>query len=89
MALGAQRHEAAAGVVKNALVLASVGIAIGLSAAWGLGRMLSSVLFEVSPTDPFTFAVVTGVLVVAAMFACMVPAHRAAKIDPLIALRRD
>lgn len=89
MALGAQRHEAAAGVVRSALLLASAGIVIGLIAAWALGRTMSSFLFEVSPTDPFTFGVVTGLLGFIAVIACLVPARRAAKIDPLIALRHE
>jgi putative ABC transport system permease protein len=89
MALGAQRHEAAAGVVKNALWLAGVGIAIGLGVAWSLGRALSSVLFEVSPTDPLTFGVVISVLAVVAMLACFITARRAANVDPVIALRHE
>jgi ABC-type antimicrobial peptide transport system permease subunit len=69
--------------------LSGAGILVGLSAAYGLTRLLRSLLFEVSPTDPLTFAVVPCVLALAALLGGWVPARRAAKVDPMEALRHE
>lgn len=89
MALGASPANILKMVLKEGLVLALLGVGIGILAALFLMRLLSSLLFEVSTTDVETFAVVTGLLFLVALLACYVPARRATKIDPLIALRNE
>jgi predicted permease len=87
MALGARRVDVLSLIVRQGLTLASIGVAIGLAAAFLLTRVLASLLYEVSATDPLTFVLVSSTLVFAALMACYVPARRAATMDPLIALR--
>jgi putative ABC transport system permease protein len=89
MALGARPADMLKLVVRQAMVLASIGVAVGTLAAYAATRVLSSLLFEVSPTDPGTFAGVAVVLASAAFVASLVPAVRATRVDPLIALRTD
>jgi ABC-type antimicrobial peptide transport system permease subunit len=69
------------------LVLA--GLVLGVGSAFALTRMMKSLLFEVEPTDPVTFGAVSAVLALTALIACYLPARRALKIDPLVALRRE
>ena len=69
--------------------LLALGLAIGLFGALALTRLMSSLLFEVSPTDPLTFAAVALCVVLAALLACFIPARRAIRVDPLIALRYE
>jgi putative ABC transport system permease protein len=89
MALGARPADVLRLVLRQAALLAAAGVAAGLIASVALTRFLASMLFEVEPADPATFALVsTGLLAVALLAAC-VPAHRAARIDPVIALRRE
>jgi putative ABC transport system permease protein len=89
IALGARREQVIAMVLANGLRLALVGIVSGAIAAWLGARAVSSLLFDVSPRDPLTFAVVPVVLVLAALLASFLPARRAAHVDPLEALRHE
>jgi predicted permease len=87
MALGAQVGDVLKLILKNGMLLVLAGVAIGAAAALALTRFLSSLLFGVRPNDLLTFVLVTAALVIVAMLACYLPARRAAKVDPLIALR--
>jgi len=89
MSLGAQRRQMLGMILGQAMKLSAVGICLGLAAAYGLTRMLRSLLFEISPTDPLTFFVVPCVLAGAAFLGSWLPARRAARVDPIIALRTD
>ena len=87
MALGANRRSVVWLVMREVLVLAAVGVVIGLSSAWALTRLVESQLFEVKPSDPVTLALATIGIAAVAMLAGYVPAHRATGIDPTTALR--
>jgi putative ABC transport system permease protein len=87
VALGAQRGNVLGLVVKRGLVLVSLGSLIGLGGAIGVTRLMSGMLYGVGATDPLTLAVVAGLLVGVTLLACYVPARRAAKVDPMNALR--
>ena len=89
LALGAQPRTLVAMVIRQGMVVATAGLAVGLLSAWLLSRVLSSLLFEISPRDPVTFALVAGILIAVALVACAVPAWRATRADPLAALRME
>ena len=87
MALGAQRRDVLAMVVKQALVLVAVGIAIGAAGALVLTRLMAGLLFQVGTSDPLTFAGVSGILAIVALLASYIPGRRATRVDPVVALR--
>ena len=89
MALGAKRRDVLAMVLREGLKLAILGVAIGVIAALGLMRLLTNLLFGVSSSDPATFAAVAILLTSVAVAACYVPAQRATKVDPIVALRYE
>jgi len=89
LALGAQQNSITRMFVQHALVLSGIGAAIGLAAAFGLMRLMSSLLFGISPRDPLTYIVVPIALVIVAAFASYLPARRAAAVDPANTLRAD
>jgi putative ABC transport system permease protein len=89
MALGAQTRQILKLVLRQGMTLALIGTVLGLRLALSLTRVLKKLLFGVSPTDPLTLVLVSFVLLSAAFLACYLPARRAAKVDPLIALRHE
>jgi ABC-type lipoprotein release transport system permease subunit len=89
MALGAQTGDVLKLVLMQGVKLAFAGVLIGLTAALSLTRWMKSLLFEVRPTDPMTFAVIALLLMAVALLACWIPARRAARVDPMTALRCD
>ena len=89
VALGASTSEVLAMVLRQGVKLAVIGLGIGLVAALLLTRLMARMLFSVSATDPLTFAVISIVLIGVAVVACYVPAHRATKADPIVALRAE
>lgn len=89
MALGASAARVLRQVVVGGMRWTIAGIVIGVVVAVGLSQLLRSVLFEVSPTDPLTFVAIPASLLMVALLACLIPARRATKIDPMRALRVD
>jgi putative ABC transport system permease protein len=89
LALGAPPARVVGGVVRDGLGLVGLGAGLGLCGAWGATRVLGDLLYELSPNDPATFAAGALLLVAVAVAACYVPARRAARVDPAVALRAE
>ena len=89
MALGAKRGDVLRMILGQGMRVSAVGIAMGLAIALGLTRLLRTLLFEVSATDPITFVLVAMMMSLIALMACYLPARRATRVDPLVALRDE
>jgi putative ABC transport system permease protein len=89
MALGAERADVLRLVVRQGMTMTFIGLALGLIAAFFMSRVLVGLLYDVSAKDPLTFAGVSIVLLVVALLACLIPARRATRVDPIIALRTE
>ncbi len=89
LALGASALDVLGLIVRNGLTLVIIGVAFGLAGAFALTRLMTTLLFGVTPTDGLTILVVSGVLIGVALLACLIPARRATRVDPLVALRYE
>jgi putative ABC transport system permease protein len=89
LALGAQTHNILRLVIAQGVKMTVIGMGLGLAASLALTRLLESLLFEVSPIDPITFMVIPLLLATVALLACWIPARRATKVDPMVALRYE
>jgi predicted permease len=89
VALGAQRRDVFKLIIKQGMILVGIGVALGLGASYALSRLITTLLFGVSPTHAMTFVGVSSVLILVALVACYLPAWRATKVDPLVALRYE
>jgi ABC-type antimicrobial peptide transport system permease subunit len=89
LALGARPGDVLRKVVFEGMKPTLLGVAVGSAGSLALGRVLSSLIFDVKPTDPITFLAVAALLAVIALLACIIPAYRATKVDPMVALRYE
>ena len=89
MALGAREHDVSLMVLRQGMAIALVGVAVGLVGAFGLTRLMTTMLYGVAPTDPLTFGSVALLLSVVAVAACFFPARRAARVQPVEALHYE
>jgi putative ABC transport system permease protein len=89
MALGAQQSRVLWWIAGEGMLVAAIGLGAGLASACALSRVLATLLFDIQPRDPRTFFAVAGILAVVALGACLVPARRASRVDPIVALREE
>jgi ABC-type antimicrobial peptide transport system permease subunit len=89
MALGAQARDVLKLFIWDGMLLTAIGIVLGLLASAALTRLMENLLFGMSPTDPLTFGAITLSLAAVSLLACWIPAQRAAKVDPMVALRHQ
>jgi len=89
MALGARSADVLRLILRQGLTTTLIGVAIGVAGSFATARTIQSLLFDVKPTDPLTFVAVAAVLIAVAGLACYLPARRATKVDPTVALRYD
>jgi len=89
MALGAGARNIQRMLLRQGMTLVLIGVAIGLTSAWLLTRLMANLLFDVSATDPLTFGSIPLLSAIVALLACWIPARRATKVDPIIALRYE
>ena len=89
LALGAMPAQVLRMVLRESFTLVAVGLVVGLAVAWSVSRLVESLLFGLSAADPLTYVVVAGALIAVTLLAALRPAHRAARVDPMIALRAD
>ena len=89
MALGAERREVLRMVIGEGMVLALIGVGLGLAAAFGSTRWLASLLFGTAATNAFAYGSVSGLLLAVALAACFIPARRASRVEPIVALRYE
>src|SRR5581483_5962602 len=89
MAVGATARDILGLVLREAMLPLGVGLAIGLAGSLAVNRVLKDALVKVAPTDPVTLVVASAVLMVAAALGCLIPARRAIRVDPLVALRHE
>jgi putative ABC transport system permease protein len=89
MALGAQLRQVRQIILQQGMMLAGIGLILGLAVVFVLARFLTSMLYGVSPSDPVTFVGISFLLAMVALLACYLPARRAARIDPMIAIREE
>jgi ABC-type antimicrobial peptide transport system permease subunit len=89
MALGAQRGDVLRQVLRDSMILVGIGVAVGVAGAFGAGRFLSTMLFGLAPNDVMTIAIATLIMVAVSGLAGFLPARRASKVDPMVALRYE
>jgi ABC-type antimicrobial peptide transport system permease subunit len=89
MAMGARRADVLRLVLLRGLKIGTIGVALGVAGALALSRLMSTLLYGVSPADPFTFAMVSMMMALIVLVACFVPAQRATRVDPMVALRYE
>jgi putative ABC transport system permease protein len=89
LALGARMTDVLRMVVLEGMKPTLLGVGIGLAAALAMGRLVASLIFQVKPTDPTTFLAVAALLALIALLACVIPAYRASKVNPVVALRNE
>jgi ABC-type antimicrobial peptide transport system permease subunit len=89
MALGAQRADVMRQVLVESMILVAIGVTIGVAGSLGAGRFVSTLLFGLAPTDMVTIAAATGLMIAVSALAGFLPARRASRVDPMVALRSD